>query len=60
MSKFKPGDKIVLEINNVLDMNSTEYYKFINEKGIEYNLWTAADIDNCAELLSEYSENSRF
>ena len=59
MSKFKPGDKIVLEINNVLDMNSTEYYKFINEKGIEYNLWTAVNIDNCAELLSEYSENNK-
>ena len=58
MSKFKPGDKIVLEINNVLDMDSTEYYKFINEKGIEYD-FCAANIDNCAELLSEYSENNK-
>lgn len=58
MSKFKPGDKIVLEINNVLDMCLTENYKFLDEKGIEYD-FCAANIDNCAELLSEYSENNK-
>ena len=57
MSKFKPGDKIVLEIDNVIGMHLTEYYKFINEKGIEYD-FCAENIDDCAKLLSEYSENN--
>lgn len=58
MSKFKPGDKIVLEINDVVGMYSNTSYKFIDKEGIGYEYYSD-NIDNFAELLSEYSENDK-